>query len=83
QGIRLPLLTGDWDAIGEKSWGSAVLAGLYRELCTCSKVGAKQAGAAMFILQLWVWEHLPMFSPLDPRPYRRADDELNFLQNPP
>ncbi|CAI0434874.1 unnamed protein product [Linum tenue] len=83
QGIWLPLLTGDWDAIGEKSWGSAVLAGLYRELCTCSKVGAKQVGAAMFILQLWVWEHLPMFSPLDPRPYRRADDELNFLQNPP
>ncbi|CAI0443625.1 unnamed protein product, partial [Linum tenue] len=83
QGIWLPLLTGDWDAIGEKSWGSAVLAGVYRELCTCSKVGAKQAGAAMFILQLWVWEHLPMFAPPDPRPYRRNDDELNFLQNLP
>ncbi|CAI0551159.1 unnamed protein product, partial [Linum tenue] len=37
----------------------------------------------MFILQLWVWEHLPMFAPLDPRPYRRNDDELNFLQNLP
>ncbi|CAL1377293.1 unnamed protein product [Linum trigynum] len=82
QGIWLPLLTGDWDVIGERSWGSAVLADIYRELCTCSKVGAKQAGAAMFILQLWVWEHLPMFAPQDPRPYRRADDELNFLQIP-
>ncbi|CAL1353747.1 unnamed protein product [Linum trigynum] len=30
QGIWFPFLTGDWDAIGEKSWGSAVLDGLYR-----------------------------------------------------
>ncbi|CAL1358197.1 unnamed protein product [Linum trigynum] len=83
QGIWLPMLLGDWDAIGEKSWGSAVLAGIYRELCTCSKVGAKPAGAAMFILQLWVWEHLPMFAPQDPRPYWRADDELANLKNSP
>ncbi|CAL1400287.1 unnamed protein product [Linum trigynum] len=54
QGIWLPMLLGYWDANGEKSWGSAVLAGIYRELCTCSKVGAKQAGGAMFILQLLV-----------------------------
>ncbi|CAL1395326.1 unnamed protein product [Linum trigynum] len=83
QGIWLSLLTGDWDAIGEKSWGSAVLAGIYRELCTCLKVGARQAGGAMFILQLWVWEQLPMFAPQDPGPYWRADDELRFVQNLP
>ncbi|CAI0378821.1 unnamed protein product [Linum tenue] len=82
-GIWLPMLLGDWDEIGGKSWGSAVLADIYMELCNCSKVGAKQSGAAMFILQLWIWEHLPIFAPQGPRSYWRADDELRNLQNPP
>ncbi|KAL8489494.1 hypothetical protein ACS0TY_025406 [Phlomoides rotata] len=37
------------------SWGSAVLARLYRELCTASQSGAKPIGGAMSLLQfIWV-----------------------------
>ncbi|CAI0458004.1 unnamed protein product [Linum tenue] len=83
QGMWLSLLLDDWDEIGGKSWGSAVLAGIYRELCTCSRLGAKQAGGAMFVLQLWAWEHLPMFAPRDPREFWGPDEELRELANPP
>ncbi|CAI0423957.1 unnamed protein product, partial [Linum tenue] len=77
------LLLGDWDEIGGKSWGSAVLARIYRELCTCLRLGAKQAGGEMFILQLWAWEHLLMFAPQDPQEFWGPDEELRELANPP
>ncbi|CAL1359465.1 unnamed protein product [Linum trigynum] len=83
QGMWLTFLLGDWDEIRGKSWGSVVLAGIYRELCTCSRLGAKQVGGAMFILQLWAWEHLPMFAPRGPRKFWGPDEELRFLANPP
>ncbi|CAL1402323.1 unnamed protein product [Linum trigynum] len=36
----------------------------------------------MFILQLWAWEHLPMFAPQDPREFWGPDEELCALANP-
>ncbi|CAL1402990.1 unnamed protein product [Linum trigynum] len=56
----------DWDEIGRKGWGSACLAMIYVELCKCTDPKTKQAGGAMFILQLWVWEHLSTFAPICP-----------------
>ncbi|CAL1384101.1 unnamed protein product [Linum trigynum] len=49
----LPLLLGDRDDMGRKSWGSACLATLYAELCKCTDPNTKQPGGAMFIVQLW------------------------------
>ncbi|KAL8513688.1 hypothetical protein ACS0TY_012978 [Phlomoides rotata] len=41
----------DVTTAGEYSWGSAVLADLYRELCTASQPGAKMIAGAMSLLQ--------------------------------
>ncbi|CAI0403238.1 unnamed protein product [Linum tenue] len=64
--MRLRVLLEDWNKIGRKSWGSTCLAMIYVELCKCMDPKTKQAGGAMFILQLWVWEHLPTFAPICP-----------------
>ncbi|XP_050215989.1 serine/threonine-protein phosphatase 7 long form homolog isoform X1 [Mercurialis annua] len=48
------------------SWGSAVLAHLYHELCICSMASQhrRNIGGALWILQLWAFERL---TPLRPR----------------
>ncbi|CAI0429942.1 unnamed protein product [Linum tenue] len=72
----LRVLLGDWDEIGRKSWGSACLAMIYSELCKCTDPKTKQAGGPMFILQLWVWEHLPTFAPICPANSWGPDEPL-------
>ncbi|KAL9665639.1 hypothetical protein QQ045_021060 [Rhodiola kirilowii] len=53
----LPLLA-DLDAISGYSWGSTVLAYLYRCLCNaCESTHTQLCGCAILI-QLWAWEHL-------------------------
>ncbi|KAL8480090.1 hypothetical protein ACS0TY_026863 [Phlomoides rotata] len=42
----------DVTTAGGYSWGSAVLADLYRELCTASQYGAKMIAGAMSLLQV-------------------------------
>ncbi|CAI0423174.1 unnamed protein product [Linum tenue] len=70
------VLLEDWDEIGRKSWGSACLAMIYLELCKCTDPKTKQAGGLMFILQLWVWEHLPTFAPICPTNSWGPDEPL-------
>lgn len=62
----LPLLA-DWGTAGQYSWGSAVLAFLYRELrmASCNarlfkKVGV---GGCLSFLQLWFWMRVPLGRP--------------------
>lgn len=55
--IFLPLLR-DFAYTEQLSWGSAVLAHLYRELCRASKVGANEIAGPLLLLQLWAWERL-------------------------
>ena len=53
---------------GEYSWGSAILACLYRELCKGAllekgkRVGG--IGGCLLLLQAWAWHRLPFFTPV-------------------
>lgn len=58
----LPLLE-DLHSSGRLSWGSAVLAYLYRCLCTAAHGVQKEICGPMVLLQLWAWEHIPIFRP--------------------
>lgn len=55
----------DWDQAGTYSWGSAVLAFLYRQLCeACRRRKAKSSlGGCVYLLQLWMWTRLPVGRP--------------------
>jgi hypothetical protein len=61
----LPLLGQDWDNIRGYSWGSAVLAWLYRQLCDACRRSGRDAnlGGCAYLLQIWIWEHLPVGQP--------------------
>nr|XP_029123614.1 serine/threonine-protein phosphatase 7 long form homolog [Elaeis guineensis] len=45
-------------ACGQLSWGSAILAILYHELCRTIRPDAREIAGPLVLLQLWVWEHL-------------------------
>ena len=55
----------DWDQAGQYSWGSAVLAFLYRQLCeACRRTSSSTSlGGCVYLLQLWMWAHLPIGRP--------------------
>ncbi|KAL0392719.1 UNVERIFIED_CONTAM: protein MAINTENANCE OF MERISTEMS [Sesamum radiatum] len=40
------------------SWGSAVLAFLYRELCNASTKGKVAIGGVLQLLQIWAWSRI-------------------------
>jgi len=61
----LELIGQDWDNIATFSWGNATLGWLYRQLCDAcrrSKDSANLGGCA-YLLQLWMWERLPVGRP--------------------
>jgi len=60
----LPCLT-DWDTTGGYSWASAVLAFLYRQLCEACRRSSRTAslGGCVYLLQLWMWAHIPVGRP--------------------
>ncbi|TVU51646.1 hypothetical protein EJB05_03086, partial [Eragrostis curvula] len=62
--MYLPCLM-EWDAAGQFSWGSAVLAFLYRQLCeACRRRKPRSSlGGCVFLLQLWMWSRLPVRRP--------------------
>ncbi|KAL8547823.1 hypothetical protein ACS0TY_007234 [Phlomoides rotata] len=52
---------------GEYSWGSAVLAVLYRELCTTSQAEKTTIAGALSLLQIWAWSRINVIQPLKVR----------------
>ncbi|KAJ7967944.1 serine/threonine-protein phosphatase 7 long form-like [Quillaja saponaria] len=60
--IFLPLLR-DFALVPQFSWGSAVLAHLYRELCRGCRNGASEIAGSLVLLQLWAWERLSIGRP--------------------
>ncbi|KAL9687271.1 hypothetical protein QQ045_031670 [Rhodiola kirilowii] len=53
----LPLLE-DLDNVVNYSWGSAVLACLYSNMCTACMIGHSQLAGAPLIIQFWCWDRL-------------------------
>ena len=64
-GCFMQFLSQPWEAIGERSWGSAVLAWLYRQLCdACRRTKANaNLGGCSYLLQVWAWERLAVGRP--------------------
>lgn len=58
----LPLLQ-DFAEVGRLSWGSAVLATLYRQLCRGVKHKAKNISACLALLQSWAWYRIRALRP--------------------
>jgi len=62
--IYLPLIA-DLSCVSTYSWGSAVLAFLYRSLCSvASSHNIKNIGGSLLLLQLWSWERFHVGRPL-------------------
>ena len=65
----------DLDRCSRISWGSAVLACLYRNLCKATSPEAIEISSPLTLLQLWAWCRLPATSPnvhnvdIDGKPY--------------
>uniref|UniRef100_A0A2N9IZZ8 Aminotransferase-like plant mobile domain-containing protein n=1 Tax=Fagus sylvatica TaxID=28930 RepID=A0A2N9IZZ8_FAGSY len=74
----LPMLE-DFDAAGRYSWGSAVLAWLYRELCRATDPDSCDIAGALILVQLWAWSRFPHISPAikSIQPIVNAVDDAN------
>ncbi|TVU34636.1 hypothetical protein EJB05_16477, partial [Eragrostis curvula] len=70
-----PIIAQTWETMATYSWGSAVLAYLYRQLCdACRRSGeGSSLGGCLYLLQIWMWEHFPIA-----RPSRAPAEEWAF-----
>ncbi|KAF7843762.1 serine/threonine-protein phosphatase 7 long form-like protein [Senna tora] len=59
-------LLADLTAVRTFSWGSAVLAYLYRELCNATDPDTHDISSCMVLLHLWAWERFPALAPHEP-----------------
>uniref|UniRef100_A0A2N9GV37 Aminotransferase-like plant mobile domain-containing protein n=1 Tax=Fagus sylvatica TaxID=28930 RepID=A0A2N9GV37_FAGSY len=77
----LPMLE-DFDAAGRYSWGSAVLAWLYRELCRATDPDSCDIAGALILVQLWAWSRFPHISPAikSIQPIADADVDVDAAQ---
>ncbi|KAF7814543.1 serine/threonine-protein phosphatase 7 long form-like protein [Senna tora] len=78
--MYLPLFA-DLTAVRTFSWGSAVLAYLYRELCNATDPNTNDISGCMVLLHLWAWDRFPRLAPHEPH---FIDPRLNvFGDSPP
>ncbi|CAL5079069.1 unnamed protein product [Urochloa decumbens] len=61
----LPIIGQEWDNIANYSWGTAALGWLYRQMCDGYRRSGGNAnlGGCAYLLQLWMWEHIPVGRP--------------------
>ena len=53
------------------SWGAAILAHLYTQLCAASERGVRTMAGPLILLQIWAWSRIPSVQPhilRDPMP---------------
>ena len=64
----LNILSEPWEQIAAYSWGSAVLAWMYRQLCVACRRSADNAniGGCCYLLQVWCWERFLVGRPTLP-----------------
>ncbi|KAG8475721.1 hypothetical protein CXB51_032523 [Gossypium anomalum] len=61
--LRWLLKLVDFRAVGELSWGSAVLATLYREMCRATRPNKVKIGGCLSLLQSWARFHFLFLRP--------------------
>ncbi|KAH1108022.1 hypothetical protein J1N35_011790 [Gossypium stocksii] len=60
--LRWLLKLVDFKAVGEFSWGSAMLATLYREICEATRPNKAKIGDCLSLLQSWArWNHFASY----------------------
>jgi hypothetical protein len=66
--IFLRILMQPLDNIAGYSWGTAVLAWTYRQLCqACRRQSSNgNLGGCSYLLQVWIWERFPVGRPTKP-----------------
>ncbi|XP_016747268.1 protein MAINTENANCE OF MERISTEMS-like [Gossypium hirsutum] len=62
-------LLADLSSVGSYSWGSAVLAVLYRELCRTTNLDAVDIGGCLTLLQSWALYRMPFLASVSHQPY--------------
>ncbi|XP_061338115.1 serine/threonine-protein phosphatase 7 long form homolog [Gastrolobium bilobum] len=62
----LPFLDGDFSGMTTYSWGAAVLALLYRELCMATNPAQNIMSGCLTLLQIWAWSRFPPIAPFIP-----------------
>ena len=85
-GHRVPLmylsLLEDFQIAGQYSWGSAVLAHLYREMCNATEYTNKNIGGCLTLLHVWAWDRFPTLAPTLTPPYPDPQLELYPIRPP-
>ncbi|MFQ6669446.1 hypothetical protein Gotur_034690 [Gossypium turneri] len=66
--MYLPLLA-DLSSVSSYSWGSAVLAVLYRELCQVTNPDVIDMGGCLTLLQSWALYRMPFLVSVSHQPY--------------
>ncbi|KAG8478585.1 hypothetical protein CXB51_028436 [Gossypium anomalum] len=67
--LRWLLKLVDFRAAGELSWGSAVLAKLYKEMCSATLPNKAKIGGCLSLLQSWARFRFPFLRPRVDNPY--------------
>ncbi|KAK5776300.1 hypothetical protein PVK06_044259 [Gossypium arboreum] len=67
--LRWLLKLVDFRAAGELSWGSAVLATLYKEMCGATRPNKVKIGGCLSLLQSWARFRFPFLRPRVDHPY--------------
>ncbi|KAL4366040.1 hypothetical protein AHAS_Ahas07G0166300 [Arachis hypogaea] len=61
--MRWLSLLEDLDACGRLSWGSTVLAWLYRQMCRVMEHGQRNLGGYVSLMLSWAYHHIPLVRP--------------------
>lgn len=56
----------DLDRCGQYSWGAAVLAHFYHEMCSATDPDAKEISGCLTLLHVWAWDRFPRLAPQRP-----------------
>ncbi|KAF7812885.1 serine/threonine-protein phosphatase 7 long form-like protein [Senna tora] len=78
--MYLPLLK-DLQQAGTYSWGSAVLAHLYCELCNATNKNQKEIAGCQTLVHMWAWDRFPWLAP-NPLPYHEPHED-EYVVPPP
>ncbi|KAI3466406.1 hypothetical protein Pfo_023069 [Paulownia fortunei] len=79
--MYLPLLR-DFEGAGRLSWGSAVLACLYRALCRATKPETSDICGPLVLLQIWAWERVPFIRPGRLAPRQQPPPDIVIGEHP-